>query len=387
MQIYANPYLLCNIGVYNQPVGMGNVYVAAFFQDYHVTDSNLTNFMQTQPNVASVEIQNNTLYARVDTYFESVETTVPLPMEMETNYYLYLSTTDGVIGAFRGNIPLVPPPDVSDSLSELSVNGVSISGNISDSPIAYTYTAVLADHAIGTENVDSFISTHDIPDTGAGNSDSLVQPFHVLLNRPFDIHGNRLPFVQTTLNYHAYIRMLNQNTLQTIHPFEIQATNSIPSENVELSDLSFPKFVNHEIHHQGNLDMGDLDGNIVFATSVASAFSGNTTYFVSVYDADINASSLELLQHLYDEPMRTGHLTGSSDHDEIRIGHCYANTDSSEMSVLQKNRNYRMSLLVLETETNHYSGEIRHEELPTFYPQIDTETYFTASPIPSSIPS
>lgn len=382
MGIYADPYLLCNIGVYSTT---GNVHVAAFNLDYPISDS-LVSFMRTEPNVASIEVQNNTLYARVDTYFESVDNTVPFPMETNVDYYGYMVHENHVVGAFSGKIPHSPPPTVSDALYDLSVHGVSISGNISESPIGYTYHVLLADHDIGAGNVESFLSTHNVPETGNSETSSSVQPFEAQLNQPYDTQGNVLPFVQTTRNYHAYVITVNQHMLRATYPLEILASNPVPSGNVVFAD-TFPKYVDGQgIYNQGNLTMGNLDGEIVFSTNVASAFPGNTTYYVSVYEEPDDTAAFPddtaVLRHLYKFPMRTGNLSGS-DLGHLQIGRYYANTDSDETSALVSGQSYRMALLLLETETNHYSGEIRQERLPTFYPNIYD---FAAAPIPKKDP-
>jgi len=388
MGIYANPYLLCNIGVYSS--FNANVHVAAFRQDYPITDANLVSFMRTESNVGSVEVQNGYLYARIDTYFDSIETTVGLPMETNVDYYGYMVSNDRTIGAFSGKIPHAPPPTVSDSRYELSAQGVTFAGNISDSLMGYTYYVVLSDHDIGAENVETFLSTHNVPVTGNAEA-GLINPFSFLLNQPYDTNGNVLPLVQTANQYHAYVHTVNQHMLRETYSLDIPAT-TYPSPNivVELVD-SFPKLIStpfgdtsrfSEIH-QGNISMGNLDGEIVFTTNIASAFSGNTTYYASVYEDTDDLSNIALLRHLYNTHMLKGNLTGLADSGHLQFESYYANTDADveQRSPLQKDSTYRMALLLLETETNHYSG-IRQHVLPTFYPEIEIE-HFSAAPIPS----
>lgn len=380
MGIYANPFLLCNIGVYSTT---GNVHVAAFRQDHPITDPNLLTFMLEQPNVDSIEVRNNTLRARVEKYFESVDTTVPLPMETNVDYYAYMvSESDRrVIGAFSARIPHAPAATVINSHHELSVDGVFISGNISESPIGYTYYVVLADHDINPANVETFLSTHNVPETGTVEGGAIATAIDVpRLNQPYDTEGNVMPFVQTTRNYNAYIHTVNQHMMRDTLRIEVPGSHASPPSNVVFVD-TFPKYVDGNIFNQGNLTMGNLDGEIVFSTNIASAFNGNTTYYVSVYEGNFqNPEDLALLHHLYNSPMHTGNLNGQTDSEHLQIEGFYANADSDTTSPLERGRHYQMALLLLQTETNHYSGAIRLESLPTTYPQIDVP-HFIAAPI------
>lgn len=380
MGIYANPFLLCNIGVYSTT---GNVHVAAFLQDHPITDPNLLTFMLEQPNVDSIEVRNNTLRARVEKYFKSFDITVPLPMETNVDYYAYMvSESDRrVIGAFSARIPHAPAATVIDSHHELSVDGVSISGNISESPIGYTYYVVLADHNIHPANVETFLSTHSVPETGTAGGATAIAIDVPRLNQPYDTEGNVMPFVQTTRDYNAYVHTVNQHMMRDTLRIEVPRSHAPPPSNVVFAD-TFPKYVDGNIFNQGNLTMGNLDGEIVFSTNIASAFDGNTTYYVSVYEGDLqNTEDLTLLHHLYNSPMHTGNLNGLTDSEHLQIGHFYANTDSDVTSNLTGGQNYQMAMLLLQTETNHYSGVIHRESLPTTGPEIDVP-HFIAGPIP-----
>jgi hypothetical protein len=236
----------------------------------------------------------------------------------------------------------------------------------------------LSENDIGVGNVADFLDTHGVPELGNASSDL---PFNFQSSQPYS-YGNVLPFVQTTNSYNAYIHIVNDHGIRETHALDISATSSEPSTSIQLVD-SFPKYHdNGDISNIGALTMGNLDGNIMFTTNIATGFDGNTTYYASVYESNNIEPGLALLHHLYNHPMVSGNLTGTSE-TLLQIEHYYANTDTTDSYLLQKDSTYKMALLLLETETNHYSDEIHEVELPTFYPNIDLGS-FAAAPIPNA---
>ena len=308
-------------------------------------------------------------------------------METNIDYYVYMFSRDTqrMLGYFSGRIPHAPLPTMIDEAHSLSVNGVHISGNIDKSPIGYTFTIALVDDPQAQiSNFDTFMHTNNITGT-TFSGDTPVQSINMLLNNPYTIQGNRLPFVQTNKQYKVYIHTINNHLVHSTH-IDIDNVDTTPSTNVEFSDSCFPRVVTvdgnvTDILHQGNLTMGNLDGDIVFTTNISTSFPSNTTYYASIYDANTDFSDEnQFLTHLYTAPMLSNVIEPNQSL-QIQFSHYYPNIESTTETNLQKDQYYLMSLLLLDSKTNHFSGEIRQESLPTFYPEIDMSS-FAAAPRP-----